>query len=103
MLMTVSLFRRLKAGRRAEVFREMRERAHHGVGGETPERAERAELHRVAEVFEHGEIFRNALAAHDLVDRLDAARGTDAAGCALAAALDRAELHREACLLRHVG
>ena len=45
---------------------------------------------------------RDALAANDLVDGLDAARRADPARRALAAGFDRAEFHREARLLRHV-
>ena len=41
-------------------------------------------------------------AGHDLVDQLDAARRADAAGRALAAGFDGAELHGEAGLLGHV-
>src|ERR1700741_4838693 len=84
--MTISSFRGLQArGRRAEIFLEMFQRAHDGVGREAAERAERAELHGVAEVLDHGEILRDAFAAADLVDGLDAAGRTDAAGRALAA------------------
>ena len=52
-------FRGLQAcGGRAEIFREMGERAHHRIGREAAERAERTELHRVAEVFEHARCSR---------------------------------------------
>ena len=74
----------------------------HRVGREAAERAERAEFHGVAEVFDHGEVFGGALAANDLVDGLDAAGRADPARRALAAGFDRAEFHREAGLLRHV-
>src|SRR5262249_2641187 len=51
--MTILLFRGLHAGRcRAKVFPEMFQRTHDGVGRESAERAERAELHGVAEVFD---------------------------------------------------
>src|SRR5262249_56726906 len=56
--------------RSAEIFRAMDERAHHGVGREAAERAERAELHGVAQIFEHGDVCRAILAGHDLVDQL---------------------------------
>ena len=34
----------------AEIFRKVRQRAHHRIGGEPAERAKRAELHGVAEI-----------------------------------------------------
>src|SRR6185312_16027196 len=71
-------------------------------GRETAQGAERAELHGVAEVGDQREARRRPLAANDLVDRLDAAHRADAAGRALAARFDAAELEREAGLLRHV-
>src|SRR5262245_7756403 len=101
--MTCLLFSGLeRLALRAEVFREMRERARHRVRREAAERAERAEFHGVAEVRQHLEVGRAALAADDAVHRLDAARRADAAGRALAAGLDGAELHRETRLPRHV-
>ena len=58
------LFRGLQARRRrAEIFPEMVQRAHHRVGRETAQRAQRAEFHGVAEVFDHGDVFRHPLAA----------------------------------------
>ena len=77
--------------------------AHHRIGREAAQRAERAELHRVAEVGHQREVLLRLDAAGDLVDRLDAARRADAAGRALAAAFDGAEFHGEARLLQHVG
>src|SRR6476620_10561745 len=71
--------------RSAEIFGEMGERAHHRVRREASQRAERTELHGVAQVFEHGDVCRALLAGHDLVDQLDAARRTDAAWRAFAA------------------
>src|SRR6185312_4293011 len=80
------LFSGLQPRRRgAEIFPKMFQRAHHGVGGEPAQRAERAEFHGVAEVFDHGEVFADALAVDDLVDGLDATRGADPARRALAA------------------
>ena len=97
------LFRGLQGGRcRAEIFPEVFEGAQHRVGRETAQRAERAELHGVAEVFDHGEVFGDALAADDLVDGLDASRRSDPAWRALAAGFDCAEFHRKARLPRHV-
>ena len=49
-----------------------------------------------------GDVRRAVLVGHDLVDQLDAARGADTAGRALAAGFDGAEFHGEARLLRHV-
>src|SRR5947209_6971876 len=92
-----SLFRGLKTRGGAEIVLKMFQRAHHGVGGEAAERAERAEFHGVAEVLDHRDVFRNALAAADLVDGLDAAGRTDPARRTL-----RAEFHRKARLLCHV-
>jgi hypothetical protein len=67
-----------------------------------PQRAERAELHGVAEIFDDSDILRDAVAGADLVDGFDTAGRADAAGCALAAGFDGAEFHREACLPGHV-
>src|SRR5260370_17011891 len=97
------LFRGLQARMcRDKIFPEMLQRAHDRVGGEAAQRAERAELHGVAEVFDHRDILWHAVAGADLVDGLDAAGRTDPAGCALAAGFDGAKLHRKACLFRHV-
>src|SRR5882724_13064034 len=63
------LFRGLQGGRcRAKIFPEVFERAQHGVRREAAERAERAEFHGVAEVFDEGEVLGDALAVADLVD-----------------------------------
>src|SRR5262249_34407778 len=98
------LFRGLHAGRcRAKVLPEMLQRTHDGVGREAAERAERAELHGVAEVLDQREVFVHALALHDPVDGFDPAGRADAAGRALAAGFHRAELHRKARLLGHIG
>src|SRR4051794_40107809 len=97
------LFRGLQGGRcRAKIFPEMFQCAHDRVGRETAERAQRAEFHGVAEVFDHGEVLGGAFAAYDLVDGLDAARRADPARRALATGLDGAELHGKAGLLGHV-
>ena len=64
--MAISLFRGLQRGRRrAKIFPEMFQRAHDRVGREAAERAQRAEFHGVAEVFDHGEVFGSAFAARD--------------------------------------
>ena len=80
----------------------MGERAHDRIGREAAERAERAELHGMAEVFQKREVGGAILVRDDPVDDLDAAGRADPAGRALAAGFDRAELHREAGLPRHV-
>src|SRR5690606_23486919 len=49
------------------------------------------------------EVILGGLAGDDLVDGFDAARGADAAGRTLAAALDGAELEGKTGLLRHIG
>src|SRR5680860_1124028 len=85
-----------------EIFREMVECAHHWIWGEPTQSAKGPPLHRVAKVLEHGEITLTLLAGHDLVHQLHAARGADAAGRALAAGFDGAELHGEPRLQRHV-
>ena len=90
-------------GDAAKIVREMIDRAHHRIRGEAPERAKRSELHRVAEVGDQLELLLRLDVLGDLVERLDAARRTDAAGRALAAALNGAEFHGEARLLQHVG
>src|SRR6185295_2340710 len=97
------LFRGLQGGRcRAKIFPEVFQCAHDRVGREAAERAQRAEFHGVAEVFDHREVFRGALAANDLVDGFDAAGRADPARRALAAGFDRAEFHRKAGLFGHV-
>src|SRR6266702_1647917 len=99
----VLLFRGLKRGRRRdEILPEVLQRAEHRVGREAAECAERAEFHGVAEVFDEREVFGDALAAHDLLDGLDAAGRTDPTRRALAAGLDGVELHRAPRLLAHV-
>src|SRR6185437_11457773 len=87
--MGLVLFRGLQPGRRrAEIFSEMLQRAHDGVGGKTTERTERSEFHGVAEVLDHGDVLRHALATADPVDGLDATGRADPARRALAAGLD---------------
>src|SRR6202030_765052 len=99
----LTLFRSLQTCRgRAEIFPEMFERARYGVGREAAERAERAEFHGIAEVFDDGDIFRHAFAGANLVDGLHPAGRADPAGRALAAGFDGAKLHRKARLLCHV-
>src|SRR4051794_15039006 len=99
----VLLFRGLKRGRgRDEILPEVLQCAEHGVGREAAERAERAEFHGVAEVFDECEVFAHALALDDLLDGLDAAGRADPARRALAAGFDGAEFHGETRLLAHV-
>src|ERR1700751_4814491 len=94
--------RRDAVGRAVEILREVPDGREHGVGSEAAQRAERAELHRLAEILDDGDITRDILAGDDLVDRLAPAHRADAAGRALAATLDAAELHGEAGLVAHV-
>src|SRR5262249_15769567 len=97
------LFSGLQApGRRAEVFREVGQRAHDRIGRETTQRAERAELHGVAEVFEDREVLGSVLDLLDAIDDLDAPGPSGGAGGALSEGFDRAEFHGEACLLGHI-
>src|SRR5215813_11196455 len=76
---------------------------HHWVRREAAECAERPELHRVAEIFKHSEICRALGVADDAIDDFDTANGADPTGRTLPAGFDRAELHREARLLRHIN
>src|SRR5690606_36528120 len=66
------------------------------------ERAKRADDHRVAELAQQRQVAGLVLAAPNAIDDFDAARRADTARRALAARLDRAELHREARLLAHI-
>ena len=91
------------ARRRAEIFREMGERAHHRIGREAAERAERAEFHGVAEVFQHARDSwpgprRAMIRSIVSTPRVEPIRH----GVHLPQRFDGAELHREARLLRHV-
>ena len=55
------------SGRRrtaVEILREMPDRAHHGVGREAAERAQRAELQRLAEVGDQCQVRRAIALAH---------------------------------------
>src|SRR5689334_5121688 len=100
--MALLLFGRDELGTRAEILWEMGKRAHHREGREAPERAQRTELQRVAEIGDQGEISVALLALDDAIDHLDATGRSDAARRAFAARFDRAELHGEARLLSHV-
>ena len=82
--------------------RKMFQRAHDRIRREAAQRAERAEFHGVAEVFDDRDILSNAIASTNLVDGLDSAGRADPARRAFAAGFDGAEFHREARLLRHV-
>src|SRR5258708_11402016 len=71
------LFRGLQARMcRDKVFPEMLQRAHDRVGGEAAQRAERAELHGVAEVFDHRDILWHAVAGADPDEELTPANPT---------------------------
>jgi hypothetical protein len=89
--------------RDAKIVRKMIDRAHHRIWGEPPESAKRSELHGVAEVGDQLDLLCRLDVPGDPVERLDAALRADAAGRALAAAFDGAELHGETRLLQHVG
>ena len=98
-----SPIRRLQARRRAEIFGEMRERAHHRIRREPAERAQRTELHRIAEIFEQRDVGargprRAMIRSITSTPRVEPMRQ----GVHLPQHLDRAELHREARLLGHV-
>src|SRR5262245_59361256 len=75
----------------AEILGEMGECAHDGVGCEAAKRAQRSELHGVAEVLEHDQILAPVLAGNDLVHQLDATDRANAARRALAAGFEGAE------------
>ena len=87
---------------RAEILAEMGERAHHRVRRKAAQRAQRSEFHGVAEVFEQRDVLAPPFALDDAVDDLDPSCRANAARRALAAGLQRAELHGEASLLHHV-
>ncbi len=74
----------------------------HGKGNESAESAERPIRHHFAKIGEEFQILRAVLIGNDLIDYLDAARGTDAARRALAATFDGAKFHREAGLMREI-
>src|SRR4051794_15310927 len=80
----------------------MGEGAGHRIGSESTERAERSQLHGLTEILEQGEIGLGLLTSGDPVDHLDAAPRAEPTRRALAAALDRTELEREAGLLQEV-
>ena len=68
----------MKAHGRAKILGEMRERAHHRIGREAAERAQGAELHRVAEILDERDVLGAALArmeikvaAQEIIRRLD--------------------------------
>src|SRR5262245_8772503 len=89
------LFRCLKLLPPAEVFREMlhraidRERCHAAKG------AQRSQPHRFRKVGHQSEILLNLDAVPELIRRSHATGGSNAAGSACSAALDRTELHGE--------
>ena len=98
----MSLFSSLQARRRAEIFREMFQRAHDWIWRESAESTERTEFHGVAKIFQHSDVRRASLARPDLVNGFDAARRTDTTWRAFAAGFDGTELHRKPRLLCHV-
>ena len=80
----------------------MANRALHGKRNQSAESAERTIRHHFAKIVEQFQILRAILIGDDLIDYLDAARGPDAAGRALAAAFDGAKFHGEARLMREI-
>src|SRR5262245_11366360 len=91
-----------QAGSTSEVLGEMIECAHNWIRCKATERAQRSELHGVAEVGNEREVGLRRFAGDDLFDGLNAARRADATGGALAAALNGAELEGKPGLARHV-
>ena len=85
-----------------EVLGEQRKRTAHRHGCQAPHGAQGAVSHDLAQVDEDLDVGVAVLTLADLVDELDPACGADAARGALATALGRTELHREAGLLGHV-
>src|SRR3954452_25248096 len=85
-----------------EIFREMIERAQHRERRHAAHRAQRSIDHGFAQIPQQGDVALALFAAHDALDHLHAARGADAAGRALPAGFDRAELHRITRHARHV-
>src|SRR5262245_57715989 len=83
-----------------EVLPEMLERAADRVRYQSPQPAERSFPHDIAKLLEEGEVLLALGPRQDAVEDLDAAGRPDAAGGALPARLDRAELHGVA---RHAG
>ena len=80
----------------------MRQRAHHRIRREAAERAQGAELHGIAEVFEQRPVRGPLAIGDDAIDHLDAAGRADPAWRALAAGFDSAELHGKSRLFGHV-
>src|SRR4029077_7093330 len=82
----------------AKIFPEVFQRTLHREGRHATQPAQGTLHHRVAQLLEEPHIALPVLAGEDAVDDLDPARRADPAGGALAAGLDRAELH---CIARH--
>src|SRR6202008_1108588 len=92
----------LKTRRRQEIIAEMLKRAHHGIRREPTQRAERAEFHRVTQILDQRHVRGHIFTRHDALYNLGAAHGADAAGRALAARFEGAELEGETRLPWHV-
>src|SRR4051812_17582167 len=80
----------------------MAEGARYRIRRQAAEATERAILHNFEQILQELEVPDRVQAGDDFVDDLDATSGADAAGRALAAALDGAELHRETRLAGHI-
>src|SRR5688572_6159427 len=88
--------------RPVEVLWEVTHRAEHRVGRQASQQAERRLRHRLTKLFEQLDVLHAIAVLDDLVDNFDTSGGADAAGCALAAALDGAKLHGEPRLSCHI-
>jgi hypothetical protein len=88
---------------RGKILREVPDRAHHGIGCEPAERAERAKFECLAELLDQGEVGGDVAGRRWIfATRLGPAHRADPARRALAAALDAAELEGEAGHRGHV-
>src|SRR5690606_26973920 len=81
----------------------MRKRAHDWIWRKAAQSAERAKLHRIAEIRDKRDLLLRFNAGSQLVERFDATRRTDTTRRTLAAAFHRTELHGETCHLQHIG
>ena len=80
----------------------MLDRAQHRVRRQPAQRAQRSVQQQFTKIVQDLQVLRAVLVGDDPVDHLHTARRADAAGRALAAALDGAEFHGEAGLPREI-
>jgi hypothetical protein len=85
-----------------KIFGEKVHCADNRVGDEPAQSTERSELQGVAKVAQQFQVGIDIPAREDLVHRLHPAHRPDAARGAFTAGFRAAELHREACLARHI-